>query len=321
MQAKKDYSFVGFIFSLYILSTIPIQFIVLLFSDVLSTDMLTLLNTVFTHLAGFLLIYFTIAKSSKLNSPIPKVKISFKRFSHLFFISYFLMIVGNIFGLIITSYIGNLKGDGVDNVLIDTLEVLSPFTTFLLVVVIAPIIEELFFRKFIIDKVYNHGAVPAIVISSLMFALFHLNFNQFVYAFLLGLILSYVYVNYGNIKNCILLHMMINSVGFLISLFPADDLLEISNELTTLDPSSVESTELILNNITTIVPLLIIEACIFVFVILGFIFFIKNIKTFKQYASYAKSSQTIKTSQAFLNAGIIVFTLICTVLIVLQLLS
>ena len=51
------------------------------------------------------------------------------------------------------------------------------------------------------------------MISGLMFGLFHGNLNQFMYAFVLGMFLAYLYVKTGNLKITIALHMLINFFG------------------------------------------------------------------------------------------------------------
>ena len=51
------------------------------------------------------------------------------------------------------------------------------------------------------------------LLSGLMFGLFHGNLNQFIYAFALGVFFAFIYVKTGNIKITIALHMLINFVG------------------------------------------------------------------------------------------------------------
>ncbi len=326
MTAKKDYSSLGIIYAIYTVLSIILQVGISIIASFVpfiynSYDIHTIFSMVSIHIIGFIFLYFTIAKKNKNLQPIEKVKIQPKRFAQLFFISYFFMILGNIIGLIFTAFIGNVKGDGVDNILIDTVSQLSPLTSFFLVVILAPVVEEYFFRKFIIDKVHMHGKLPAIFISGMMFGLFHMNANQFFYAFFLGIILAYVYVNYGDIKSCVLLHMLVNSVGFIASILAFDIDMDTLNNISSLDPTDPASAELILQASSSVLPLLFFEILIFGFIIAGFIFLIKNIKTFKAFISYAKSTQEITTSNAFFNIGILSFTIVCTVIIIMQLFS
>ena len=81
----------------------------------------------------------------------------------------------------------------------------------IMVAFLAPIFEELIFRKLIIDRTRKYGETMAIVYSALAFGIFHCNIYQIFYAFALGLILGYVYVRTGNVIYTILMHMSINA--------------------------------------------------------------------------------------------------------------
>lgn len=80
-----------------------------------------------------------------------------------------------------------------------------------MVAVLAPIFEELVFRKLIIDRTIRYGELMSILFSSLAFGLFHCNLYQIFYAFVLGLILGYVYVRTGNVILTIIMHMCVNA--------------------------------------------------------------------------------------------------------------
>lgn len=89
--------------------------------------------------------------------------------------------------------------------------------TFLYMVICAPILEEYIFRKLIVDRTVKYGQGVAVVLSGLMFGLFHGNLNQFAYAFLLGMFLAFLYVKTGELKVTIGLHMCINFMGAVVS--------------------------------------------------------------------------------------------------------
>ena len=91
------------------------------------------------------------------------------------------------------------------------------WTVVLYMVICAPIMEEFVFRKLIVDRTVRYGQGAAVIMSGLMFGLFHGNLNQFVYACSLGMFLAFLYVKTGNIKITIALHMMINFVGGVVS--------------------------------------------------------------------------------------------------------
>lgn len=77
-------------------------------------------------------------------------------------------------------------------------------------VLLAPLIEELIYRKFLIDHLSKHGKHFAIMISAVLFALAHGNIPQFITAFPLGLILGYAYCLSKSVKLVIILHIINN---------------------------------------------------------------------------------------------------------------
>lgn len=130
-----------------------------------------------------------------------------------FMISYALMITGNLIGLGLTAGISLLKGSPVQNTLLNIITGGSIWVTAIFTVLCAPVFEEILFRKLICDKVIKYGEGCAVMLSGLIFGLFHMNFNQFFYAFFLGSFFAFVYVKTGNLKYTILLHMAINFFG------------------------------------------------------------------------------------------------------------
>lgn len=126
---------------------------------------------------------------------------------------YALMYCGNLVGTLITTVVGALKGSEVDNALMAYATESNMIVTFLYMVICAPILEEYIFRKLIVDRTLKYGQGVAIILSGLMFGLFHGNLNQFAYAMLLGMFLAFLYVKTGNLKITIGLHMCINFMG------------------------------------------------------------------------------------------------------------
>lgn len=83
----------------------------------------------------------------------------------------------------------------------------------LLICVAAPVVEELFFRGFIIKKMLVHGKTAALVISAAVFGLVHGTLSQIPYALALGFVLGYIYIRFGNIYLNIGLHAVMNFMG------------------------------------------------------------------------------------------------------------
>lgn len=82
------------------------------------------------------------------------------------------------------------------------------------ILLIAPIIEELFFRKFLLGKLIEKNKVNlSLLISSLCFSLIHVETpNNIVPAFIGGIILGSVYLKTRKIGYAVLLHFLFNLI-------------------------------------------------------------------------------------------------------------
>lgn len=71
--------------------------------------------------------------------------------------------------------------------------------TFIFVPLLPAIFEELLFRGVILRGLLQFGKVPAVVLSSLMFALAHGSYQQFIYQFLLALVIGFLALETKNL--------------------------------------------------------------------------------------------------------------------------
>jgi len=84
----------------------------------------------------------------------------------------------------------------------------------LFVIAVTPAVcEELLFRGVILSGLRRYGYWPAIVISSLLFALAHASIYRLLPTFCLGLLLGYIVVKTGSIYCSMLLHALNNGVA------------------------------------------------------------------------------------------------------------
>ncbi len=149
----------------------------------------------------------------------PKPPFTVRDFLLLTVIGFGLLYVGNFLGSILMGVLSNLTGHDYQNSL-SAIADNSPFwMVFLGTVIIAPMGEEFLFRKLLIDRTRGLGDATAILLSATFFALFHGNFFQFFYAFLLGLVLGYMYTWSGQWLWGVGLHTLINLVGGIIMPF------------------------------------------------------------------------------------------------------
>ena len=81
---------------------------------------------------------------------------------------------------------------------------------------IAAFSEELLFRGLFLDGfINNYSKKKAIIISALLFGLFHLNPWQFITGFIFGLVLAWICIETKSILLCIYIHFL-NNIGAVI---------------------------------------------------------------------------------------------------------
>jgi membrane protease YdiL (CAAX protease family) len=90
----------------------------------------------------------------------------------------------------------------------------------LLAVVIAPVTEELAFRGYLYGVIKRYlGAVPALVLSGLLFALIHLNLSSFFPLFVLASVFALAYELSGSLLVPMSMHALFNTLSLILVLF------------------------------------------------------------------------------------------------------
>lgn len=142
-----------------------------------------------------------------------KKKMGFGQFLLMLILCYGLTYLGNLVGSLFMQAAGSLQGTDYSNPLTDVIGQMDLGMIFLTTVIIAPVMEELMFRKYLVDRLVPYGQKTAVVFSGLFFGLFHGNFYQFFYAAALGAVFAWLYSTTGKIRYNIALHMAINLLG------------------------------------------------------------------------------------------------------------
>lgn len=140
----------------------------------------------------------------------------FKHFLLLLIIAGGAMTAGGLLGSgimsALSSYMDYDYANELNNIISD-----SPlWVTFIGVCICAPLGEELIFRKLLIDRTRRFGDLPSILLSGILFGLFHGNLFQFFYAAAVGMILAYIYTRTGKYWWCVLLHAFLNLMGSIV---------------------------------------------------------------------------------------------------------
>lgn len=102
----------------------------------------------------------------------------------------------------------NVSGAIIDN---------KSLTLVIQTVIVAPIVEELVYRGFMLSTLKSNNKIYAIIITAIFFGLAHGNVSQFIFASMMSLVLSYLTLEYS-IVWAILLHVFNNGVmGMLVA--------------------------------------------------------------------------------------------------------
>lgn len=224
-------------------------------------------------------------------------------FKSLFQVFVMMYAVSTVFNLIGTAVSKAAPAGGTEQLdMINTMVSSGVPAGLMITVLIAPVVEELIFRKLMLDRIRNYGEKTAIVFSAICFGLFHGNLTQFLYAFSVGLFLGYVYCKTGKVHYTMIMHALLNLFSSMIMLLVP---------LLKAGPLGMV--------IVTVLALMI--AVMFV---MGFVQLIshlrkKDLRLDNTMMTAIPSGEVVKT--VYLNPCIMVFVLYCTTMIVTGLLN
>lgn len=155
-----------------------------------------------------------IMKSAKApRIPLQKKRLTIGKFISYLFLSIGLMFLFNLVGMALNEWISIIKGSPAANIVEQSISSSSLLQLIVTTVILAPIGEELLFRKFIYESVGAFGEKAYVLTSAATFMLMHGNVIQYPYAFVVGLVFAWIYLKTGSLWNTILLHAVVNAIG------------------------------------------------------------------------------------------------------------
>lgn len=229
-----------------------------------------------------------------------KVKLSIVDFLVLLIMCFPIMYIGNIIGTLLSVFI--FKNN--NNVVQDFVMNMS-IAKFVVIVIGAPISEELVFRKFIIDRASRFSEKSAIIFSALMFGLFHMNLTQFLYAFGIGLVWGYVYLRTRKIIYTMIMHGIVNFLGGVLPILLSKNSQNIQNPYA--------------YNMSTFE--IIYSVLILVLIITGIILLITKRKKFLILKAPNEIDKNDRFKVTYINVGFILTFILCISMIILQLIG
>ncbi|MCR4703346.1 MAG: CPBP family intramembrane metalloprotease [Saccharofermentans sp.] len=243
-----------------------------------------IMNSINVSVIGTLVLSIALRKLPAVK--IEKRKMKIRQLLFLIMIMYGITQVGSIMGLPIHTALSAFSvqdeseiGTELANMLFSSNMVIRIIT----VGIMPAIFEELLFRKFLIDRTIRHGEFISCAMSGIMFGLWHGNFQQFFFAFFIGVLFAFVYIRTGNIIYTMIMHASMNLVTATVTLQLLVGLIEkmgIDLNDGTFDPN-INYDELLKNVLPILLLMMIWIILLAGFQITGFIFAIIKRKNFK----------------------------------------
>ena len=309
LSAKRDFGRLGFGLFTMAICSLALQLLMSLAVSLLAPSGALAENTPLSAFLNFLPLYgialpigFLVLRRAPAESCAP-AKLRAKDYWALFLICFPLMYGGSILGSAISLiFSGGTSSNPVDAAISDL-----NWMQILITVVGAPVLEEFFFRKQLIDRSARYGEGSAILFSALMFGLFHMNLYQFFYAFLIGLVFGYVYLRTRCLRYSILMHMSINTFGGVIPALLSEHLGEDALELAdSADGLSALGDAMPAYLLTSLYSLLALALCV-----TGIIILIKKCRRFVLLPASEELPRGMRFRTIYCRAGVILFTVVC----------
>lgn len=193
--------------------------------------------------------------------------------------------------------------------------------------IVAPILEELVFRKMLCDRLLPLGEGYAVVLSAAIFGLVHGNFFQFFYAFALGAVFAFVYIKTGRVRYSMAYHSLINLTGGVLTPWLLERLEpvmkdEFVNELLLLaNNGNVDALSALLTpHVRPLMILLVYDVLLMVAAICGAVFLFRRWKRIRLEKGLLPPPREGRVANVFCNVGVAAALTVFTGIFVLSLL-
>lgn len=201
--------------NLFFLCLVLLQFIVpsiLLFAFKLDTSTVLILSSLFTIFLPTI-IYFLVTKKS-VKETLMLHKLSKRGLIASIALPFLCYPIASFCNILTSFWYTNNVGDAMQTM------VGMPSLVFLFAFAISPAIgEEIIMRGVVLDGYKNKSIHTAAFMNGLLFAILHFNMPQFLYAFFLGAVFSYLVYYTGSIFSSMIVHFIFNgfsSLSFLV---------------------------------------------------------------------------------------------------------
>ncbi len=294
---KKTFSRIGIAYTAYLLTSEVLSFIIDRTASAIGiitydSRYILLVSVVCNYLVGLPVLYLHLRRLDTEEKE--KGRITAGSFIKFFVIAeglgFFINILSNIFAGVISDWTAV-------NPIADIVELNA--VTVIATVMLAPVFEELMFRKMLIDRTVQYGEKTAMIVSGLMFGLFHTNFYQMLYAFAIGMILAYIYIRTRDIRYSIGLHALFNFFGGIVPLIVSRNY---SDDLVAIAPVTEEKMTMYLTMLIPVLLFIVFEA---IMSVCGIVLAVRGVKKMK----FDTEKEETGIKNACRNTGMIIYVI------------
>lgn len=136
----------------------------------------------------------------------------------------------------LVTFINSVSMLFVDNTIVglsDEITGMPMWEMFLLIGFFGPLVEEIVFRGFFLQSYQRTGRIiGSMILSSILFGLTHMNFNQFAYGAAMGLMLSLLVEATGSVLTSFIAHATFNSIEVVL-MYATSDVLDNAESMLT----------------------------------------------------------------------------------------
>ena len=273
-----------------------------------------LLSSVPLYLFAFPIYLYSLPKA--INRPLYKNSMSIKQFFMFLLMCFGIMYPLNLLGYGVTALLKEVLSISTENPLEALVKSSNIYINFIFAVLLAPIMEELIFRKLLLDRLARIDKRTALFFSALAFGLFHGNLSQFFYAYGLGLLFAFIYIKTNRVGYTIGLHMIVNFFGIVVS--PLVLGLGGAETQFNAEPGSIEQINQLLSKLPYLFAYLVYGFILLGMVVAGIYLLIRERRMF----TVAQEDDMIPDEKAFsivyLTWGVTLFIILSAIMFVLN---
>lgn len=215
------------IFGLYIVFSLGVGILLIIIGELADMDNLPLVNLVGYTITGILILWY-IRIRKKASEPSE----AYVRFGTMPVSLTILLLLLTVTVIIVIDPLSNLIPmpefmKEIFDMILD-----KSIYNLIVVVIIGPVFEEILLRGIILDGfLRQYSPIKSIFWSSFLFGLLHLNPWQFIGAFIIGLLMGYIYYKTRSLIACIYIHLINNGIGYALSYIFGSEIVTLSELL------------------------------------------------------------------------------------------